>query len=203
MKVSSLACRAVVASMIASSLPGANRLVSAERNLNAASCSRLVDASDGSGNLLSLTLGRGGNDDTSVQESSSTYHEHGSFASTVEWYEDVCGDYSISCSHHECRLGLYFVPCKDDDAETTDEGANNDFSNHGFTTLQLQGTTELAFQGATTGLLECVENCDASSNTPNGVGLDQEFMEGFQLQNFDNSVQTLQAPTTKVSLMMG
>lgn len=199
----SLAYRAVVASLIASSLPG-YQLVSARslaelssRSLNADTCSQLVD-SDGSGHLLSLKFTKGENDGNNVQDSTRTYHEHGSFEATAEWYSDVCGDYSISCTHHECLMGLYFVPCKDADAETTDGG--NAFSNHGFTSLQLQGTTELAFQGATTSLLECVKNCDGI-NKAAGVGLDQEFMEGFQVQNFDNSVQTLQAGT-KVSLLL-
>ena len=203
----SLAYRAVLASMIASSLPG-YKLVSARslaelssRSLNADTCSQLVDSSDGSGHLLSLKLTKGENDATTVQETSTTHHEHGTFAATAEWYSDVCGDYSISCTHHECLMGLYFVPCKDADAETTDGG--NPFSTNGFTSLQLQGTTELAFQGSSTSLLECVENCDSLNKAfGSGVGLDQEFME-FQLGGFDNTVQTLshtkssKAPTTK------
>lgn len=201
----SLAYRAVLASLIASSLPG-YKLVSARslaelssRSLNADTCSQLID-SDGSGHLLSLKLTKGDNDGTTVQDTSSTFHEHGTFVATAEWYSDVCGDYSISCTHHECLMGLYFVPCKDADAETTDGG--NAFSTNGFTSLQLQGTTELAFQGATTSLLDCVENCDSLNKAAgSGVGLDQEFLEGgFQLQQFDGAVQTLQT-TTKVSTL--
>ena len=201
-----LAYRAVLASLVASCLPG-HQLVSARslleltsRSLTTDTCSQLVDATGGSGNLLSLKLTRGDNEATTVQDSSKTYHEHGTFAATAEWYSDVCGDYSISCTHHECLMGLYFVPCKDADAETTDGG--NAFSNNGFTSLQLQGTTELAFQGATTSLLECVRNCD-NVNQAGGVGLDAEFME---IQNFagDDTITVLaktpkapKAPTPK------
>ena len=192
--------RAILASLIASSLPE-YQLVSARklaelssRTLSADTCSQLVDASENSGHLLSLTLTRGGNDATTVQDSSSTYHEHGSFAATAEWYSDVCGDYSLSCTHHECSLGLYFVPCKkNDDYETTD-GGGNAFSINGFTSLQLQGTTELAFQGATPSLLECTVNCDNFLNKNGGsaIGLDTEMMEGeFLIENFDNKVETV------------
>ena len=118
-----LAYRAVLVSLVASSLPG-YQLVSARslleltsRSLTTNTCSQLVDAAGGSGNLLSLKLTRGDNEATTVQDSSTTYHEHGAFAATAEWYSDVCGDYSISCTHHECLMGLYFVPCKDGDAE--------------------------------------------------------------------------------------
>ena len=189
--------------MIASSLPG-YKLISARslaelssRSLNADTCSQLVDTSDGSGHLLSLKLTKGDNDATTVQDTSSTFHEHGTFAATAEWYSDVCGDYSISCTHHECLMGLYFVPCKDGDAETTDGG--NAFSTNGFTSLQLQGTTELAFQGATTSLLDCDSLNKAAGS---GVGLDQEFMEGFQMEQFSGAVQTLQAPTKVSTLYM-
>ena len=192
-----LAYRAVLVSLVASSLPG-YQLVSARslleltsRSLTTNTCSQLVDAAGGSGNLLSLKLTRGDNEATTVQDSSTTYHEHGAFAATAEWYSDVCGDYSISCTHHECLMGLYFVPCKDGDAETTDGG--NAFSNHGFTSLQLQGTTELAFQGATTSLLECIRNCD-NVNKFGSVGLDSEFME---IQNFAGDTITALAHSPK------
>lgn len=195
-----LAKRAFLASLIASSLPE-YQLVSARklaeltsRTLSADTCSQLVDASENSGHLLSLALTRGGNDATTVQDSSSTYHEHGSFAATAEWYSDVCGDYSLSCTHHECSLGLYFVPCrKNDDYETTD-GGSNAFSINGFTSLQLQGTTELAFQGATPSLLECTVNCDnfVNKNGGSAIGLDTEMMEGeFLIENFDKKVETV------------
>ena len=193
-----LAYRAVLASLVASSLPGGYQLVSARslleltsRSLTADTCSQLVDATGGSGNLLSLKLTRGDNEATTVQDSSETYHEHGTFAATAEWYSDVCGDYSISCTHHECLMGLYFVPCKDADAETTDGG--NAFSTHGFTSLQLQGTTELAFQGATTSLLECVRNCN-NVNKAAGVGLDAEY---YEIQNFSGGEVTVLAKSPK------
>ena len=192
-----LAYRAVLVSLVASSLPG-YQLVSARslleltsRSLTTDTCSQLVNAAGGSGNLLSLKLTRGDNEATTVQDSSTTYHEHGAFAATAEWHSDVCGDYSISCTHHECLMGLYFVPCKDGDAETTDGG--NAFSNHGFTSLQLQGTTELAFQGATTSLLECIRNCD-NVNKFGSVGLDSEFME---IQNFAGDTITTLANSPK------
>ena len=70
-----LAYRAVLASLVASSLPG-HQLVSARslleltsRSLTTDTCSQLVDATGGSGNLLSLKLTRGDNEATTVQDS--------------------------------------------------------------------------------------------------------------------------------------
>ena len=51
------------------------------------------------------------------------------------------------------------------------------------TSLNLQGTTELAFQGADTDLLACVDNCDAISSN---VDVDAEYLD-ILVRNFDNT----------------
>lgn len=197
----SVAHRVILASVIAAAAPelvsARRKLAQLSRSLSGDTCDQLVDSANGRGHLLSLKLTQGGNDSTNVQSAAKTYHEHGSFAATAEWYSDVCGDYSLSCSHHECLMGLYFVPCKDDNKYETTDGEANAFSINGFTSLQLQGTTELAFRGATSSLLECVANCDATKYSDGGAGgaggsvyLDTEL---FEVEWFDGTKDQVKA----------
>lgn len=135
---------------------------------------------------ISLNIQRRSNPpniDGNVMESSSTLHEHGTFEAQKEWFDErVGGEYSLSCIFHECKVLLYFHSIEDS-IETKET----------MTSLSLQGTTELAFQGADTDLLVCVDNCDAIGSN---IDVDAEYID-IQIRNFDNTESTVRVDRGK------
>jgi hypothetical protein len=173
--------------------PGGNGDSQKRRLLDTHQCALFQNSKDGF-NAIALDLKRRSNPDDGgkvMKESSASYHEHGVFSATEEWYNNVQGEYSLSCLHHECSLGLFFAPPgtpTDDYSDATrrrflEEGM------YGRTSLRLQGTTELAYQGPDSDMMVCVENCGAHANEPLSsvaVGVDAEVYEVVNLRGFDN-----------------
>jgi hypothetical protein len=125
-----------------------------------------------------------------VKDSSSSYHHHGSFQAKEEWFDGLDGEYSLECIHHECILGLYFgigasaaADCEADSCDTIYE--------KGVTSLKLQGTTELAYQGADPTMLACVENCGGDDGHA-VVDIDTEHAEMMTASQFDSSAVQVQ-----------
>lgn len=161
-------------------------------------------------NIISLNLERRSNppDTKYIKESSTSYHEHGMFLAQEQWFEGISGEYSLSCVHHECKLSFHFGigPSTSDSSSTMgkkrslhvhvvdDEVGRNGDNNHQImTSLNLQGTTELAFQGANTDLLVCIENCGEKDSTYNSqIEVDVEHYEAINLRNFDNTESLIQ-----------
>jgi len=134
---------------------------------------------------ISLDLKRHHNpsDNTYIADSTSSYHEHGSFVAQEEWFAGISGEYSLSCVHHECRLSFHFGV-----GPSTNEFSRRPNGEEQITSLSLQGTTELAFQGTDTDRLVCIENCggDNSTNKVN-VEIEAERYETINVRNFDNT----------------
>lgn len=156
--------------------------------------------------IMSLDLERRSNppDTKFIQKSGSSYHEHGEFWAQEEWFEGISGEYSLSCVHHECLLSFHFGigPSTSDSSSTTEkkrtlandeDGGDGDHSHQTMTSLSLQGTTELAFQGEHTDLLVCVENCGEMGSTYSSeIAVDAEHYESINLRNFDNTESLVQ-----------
>ena len=149
-------------------------------------------------NIMSLNLERRSNppDNKHVKDSSASYHEHGEFQSQEQWFEGISGEYSLSCVHHECKLFLYFgIGPSTNDFFSTRERRNllndeddKDGNDRMMTSLNLQGTTELAFQGPDVDMLVCIENCQVGGSTNNAkIEVDAEHYETINVRNFDNS----------------
>jgi hypothetical protein len=134
---------------------------------------------------ISLDLKRHHNpsDNTYIADSTSSYHEHGNFVAQEEWFAGISGEYSLSCVHHECRLSFHFGV-----GPSTNEFSRRPNGEEQITSLSLQGTTELAFQGTDTDRLVCIENCggDNSTNKVN-VEIEAERYETINVRNFDNT----------------
>ena len=156
-------------------------------------------------NIISLDLERLSNpmENKNVMNSSISYHEHGKFLAKERWFAGVQGEYSLSCLHHECKLSFHFGigPLNKDSTSTMKRRnlMNAVAENYETTSLFLQGTTELAYQGQATDMLVCIENCDVmvanlKGSGPSGssVKLDAEHIEAINLRAFDNSVSLLQ-----------
>lgn len=150
--------------------------------------------------------GAGSDSGGTLKDSTTTFHEHGSFQAREHWYQGVEGLYSLTCLFHECKMSFFFRIDDDGSAATTArrELLSDSGQEAEMTSLQLQGTTELAYEGAGTDRLVCVENCDVLGSAPvsrySGVGTDVEFFEEtISLRGFDNtkSVVELQQTTTK------
>ena len=155
---------------------------------------------------MSLDLERRSNppDTRFIQESGTSYHEHGVFSAQEEWFEGISGEYSLSCVHHECLLSFHFGigPSTSDSSSAKEkkrtlandeDGGDGDHSHHMMTSLNLQGTTELAFQGAHTDLLVCIENCGEMGSTYSSqIAVDAEHYESINLRNFDNTESQVQ-----------
>lgn len=149
--------------------------------------------------IMSLNLERRSNppENKHVKDSSTSYHEHGEFQAQEQWFEGVSGEYTLSCVHHECKLFFYFGigPSTDDFSSTTRERRNllndeggKDGNDQIMTSLNLQGTTELAFQGPDVEMLVCIENCQVGGSTYNAkIEVDAEHYETINVRNFDNS----------------
>ena len=171
-------------------------------------------------NIITLDLKRQPNPPTSnddgagsggggtLKDSTTTFHEHGSFQAREHWYQGVEGLYSLTCLFHECKMSFFFHVDDDGSAASTERNrrrrTRNLLSDSGqeaeMTSLQLQGTTELAYEGAGADRLVCVENCDALGSRYSGVGTDAEFFEEtIEVRGFDNtkSIVELQQTTTK------
>ena len=152
-------------------------------------------------NMMSLNLERRSNppDKTHVKDSSTSYHEHGKFQAQEQRFEGISGEYSLSCVHHECKLFFYFGigPSTRNDISSTTRGRRNlvygendeDGNNQMMTSLNLQGTTELAFQGQDVDMLVCIENCEEveGSTYDANIEVDAEHYETIKLRNFDNT----------------
>ena len=156
--------------------------------------------------IMSLDLERRSNppDTKFIKKSGSSYHEHGEFWAQEEWFEGISGEYSLSCVHHECLLSFHFGigPSTSDSSSTTEkkrtlandeDGGDGDHIHWPMTSLSLQGTTELAFQGEHTDLLVCVENCGEMGSTYSSeIAVDVEHYEAINLRNFDNTESLVQ-----------
>lgn len=59
--------------------------------------------------------GAGGSGGT-LKDSTTTFHEHGSFQAREHWYQGVEGLYSLTCLFHECKMSFFFRI--DDDGST-------------------------------------------------------------------------------------
>ena len=175
----------------------------ARRMQSAQECDLFREGVD-SFNIMSLNLERRSNppDNKHVKDSSASYHEHGEFQSQEQWFEGISGEYSLSCVHHECKLFLYFRigPSTNDFFSTTRERRNllndeggKDGNDRMMTSLNLQGTTELAFQGPDVDMLVCIENCQVGGSTYNAkIEVDAEHYESINLRNFDNTDRLVQ-----------
>ena len=175
---------------------GARRMQSAQE------CNLFREGVD-SFNIMSLNLVRRSNppDNKHVKDSSASYHEHGEFQSQEQWFEGISGEYSLSCVHHECKLFLYFgIGPSTNDFFSTRERRNllndeddKDGNDRMMTSLNLQGTTELAFQGPDVDMLVCIENCQVGDSTYNAkIEVDAEHYESINLRNFDNTDRLVQ-----------
>ena len=154
--------------------------------------------------IMSLNLERRSNppDNKYVKDSSTSYHEHGEFQAQEQWFEGISGEYSLSCVHHECKLFFYFGigPSTNDIFGKTGERRNllndeddKDGNDQIMTSLNLQGTTELAFQGPDVDMLVCIENCEVGGSTYNAkIEVDAEHYEAINLRNFDNTDRLVQ-----------
>ena len=134
-------------------------------------------------NQISLELERGANRQGDVMSTSASHHQHGTFKAREEWFDGLGGQYSVACVHHECLISLHFGTGPSAAAVT---GETN--GKRGATSLTLQGTTELAYQGQNTDRLVCVENCEniASVST---IETDAEYLEGtINVRAFDNNI---------------
>lgn len=115
------------------------------RKLVAPFCDVFRSGNDGF-NQISLTLEKRSNHPNTggnIQETASSHHEHGIFQARQDWFEEVKGEYSLSCIFHECKMSFFFEV----------EGGP-------MSSLSLQGTTELACEGASADMLRCVDHCD-------------------------------------------
>ena len=154
-------------------------------------------------NQISFDLKRRENSETSaggtIKSTSTSYHQHGTFKAKEEWFNDLGGEYSLSCVHHECLMSLHFrmVPSvgtsKDDNGKCGDGtcGGTTAESNgkRRMTSLVLQGTTELAYQGDDAKRLVCVENCENAASRSSNVETDAEYFERtINDRTFDNNV---------------
>ena len=177
-----------------------------DRRLQGAQECNLFREGTDSFTIMSLDLERRSNppDTKFIQESGTSYHEHGVFWAQEEWFEGISGEYSLSCVHHECVLSFHFGigPSTSDSSSTMEkkrtlandeDGGEGDRSHQPMTSLSLQGTTELAFQGAHTDLLVCIENCGEMGSTYSSpVAVDVEHSETINLRNFDNTESLVQ-----------
>ena len=174
----------------------------ARRTQSAQECSLFREGVD-SFNIMSLNLERRSNppDNKHVKDSSTSHHEHGEFKAQEQWFEGISGEYSLSCVHHECKLFFYFgIGPSNDFFGTTRERRNllndeddKDGNDQMMTSLNLQGTTELAFQGPDVDMLVCIENCEVGGSTYNSqIELDIEHYEAIKLRNFDNTDRLVQ-----------
>ena len=174
------------------------------RKLNNHRCDMFRKSVD-SFNIISLDLERRSNpmENKNVMKSSSSHHEHGEFSARERWFAGVQGKYSLSCLHHECKLSFHFgISPLNKDSSSTMKRRNliaAEAENYETTSLFLQGTTELAYQGQSTDMLVCIENCDVMTTDLKGSGpsdssvkLDAEHIEAINLRAFDNSVSLLQ-----------
>ena len=174
------------------------------RMQEAQECNLLREGAD-SFNILSLNLERRSNPPASkyMKKSSTSYHEHGEFKAQEQWFEGISGEYSLACVHHDCQLNLFFGigPSASGLFSTMKKQRNllNDEhdgeSNHQMmTSLNLQGTTELAFQGPGTDLLSCIENCGVGGSTykEDLIEVDAEYSETINVRNFDNTNSLVQ-----------
>ena len=132
------------------------------------------------------------NDRGAVQDTSSSYHHHGTFKAKEDWYDGMTGEYSLSCIHHECTMSLTFGIGGSENCENGSCGTSGSMSafakgEKGTTSLKLQGTTELAYQGADTSMLVCVENCEDDAGGP-AVNTDAEYVETISVRSFDNNI---------------
>ena len=106
----------------------------------------------------------------SIQDTASSHHEHGMFQARQEWFGEVKGEYSLSCIFHECKMSFFF--------EVKDGPMSS---------LNLQGTTELAYEGVSADMLRCVDHCDGIGG--DSVQVDSEFVT---VRNFDNTASRVQ-----------
>ena len=153
--------------------------------------------------------GAGGSGGT-LKDSTTTFHEHGSFQAREHWYQGVEGLYSLTCLFHECKMSFFFRI--DDDGSTATTARRELLSDSGqeaeMTSLQLQGTTELAYEGAGADMLVCVENCDVLGSAPvsrySGVGTDAEFFEEtINVRGFDNTKSVFELQQTSAKAAKG
>jgi len=168
-----------------------------------AGCNLFREGED-SFNIISLNLEWRFNPSGSkhLMDSSSTYHEHGEFQAQEEWFAGISGEYSLSCVHHECKLVFYFGigPSTKGFFSTTRDRREllaDDNDKDQMTSLYLQGTTELAYQGPDTDMLVCIENCEVEGSAYKAqaellVGLDAEHNEAINLRTFDNADSLVQ-----------
>ena len=175
------------------------------RMQEAQECNLFREGAD-SFNIISLNLERRSNppDPRYIKESRTSHHEHGVFWAQEQWFEGISGEYSLSCVHHDCILSFHFGigPSTSDSSSKSggkrnlvkDEDGRDEVHNHQVvTSLNLQGTTELAYQGADTDLLVCIENCGEMGSTYNSqIEVDAEHYEAINLRNFDNTESLVQ-----------
>ena len=175
------------------------------RMQEAQECKLLREGAD-SFNIISLNLERRSNplDTRYIKESRTSHHEHGVFWAQEQWFEGISGEYSLSCVHHDCILSFHFGigPSTSDSSSklgkkrnlVNDEDSRDRDHNHlVVTSLNLQGTTELAYQGADTDLLVCIDNCGEMGSTYNSqIEVDSEHNEAINLRNFDNTESLIQ-----------
>lgn len=175
------------------------------RMQEAQECNLFREGAD-SFNIISLNLERRSNppDPRYIKESRTSHHEHGVFWAQEQWFEGISGEYSLSCVHHDCILSFHFGigPSTSDPSSklgekrnlVKDEDDRDEIHNHQVvTSLNLQGTTELAYQGADTDLLVCIENCGEMGSTYNSqIEADAEHYEAINLRNFDNTESLVQ-----------
>lgn len=168
-------------------------------------CPLLREGAD-SFTIISLNLERRSNPpgkNKHVKDSSTSYHEHGEFQAQEQWFEGISGEYTLSCVHHDCKLFFYFGigPSTNDISSTrrerrnllNDEDDNKDGNDQMMTSLNLQGTTELAFQGSDVDMLVCIENCEVGGSTYDAkIEVDAEHYEAINLRNFDNTDRVVQ-----------
>ena len=175
------------------------------RMQEAQECKLLREGAD-SFNIISLNLERRSNppDTRYIKESRTSHHEHGVFWAQEQWFEGISGEYSLSCVHHDCILSFHFGigPSTSDSSSklgkkrnlvNDEDGRGGDHNHQMVTSLNLQGTTELAYQGADTDLLVCIENCGEMGSTYNSqIEVDSEHYEAINLRNFDNTESLVQ-----------
>mmetsp|Transcript_14522 Transcript_14522/g.41811 ORF Transcript_14522/g.41811 Transcript_14522/m.41811 type:complete len:480 (-) Transcript_14522:175-1614(-) len=158
-------------------------------------CVRFQSGKD-SFDQMTIVLEELPNDGGNVQDSSTTHHRHGIFKAKEEWFEGLKGQYSLTCIHHECIMLLLFSSADCEAGACDSSESRNLFANgeKGVTSLKLQGTTELAYQGADIDMLVCVENCDAGGSD---INMDAEFTEVINVRAFDNHIVQVHSSHSK------
>lgn len=147
--------------------------ITGSRKLVAPFCDVFRSGDDGFAQI-SLTLEKRSNHPNPggiIQDTASSHHEHGMFQARQDWFGEVKGEYSLSCSFHECKMSFFF------------EAKDGPMSS-----LNLQGTTELAYEGVSADMLRCVDHCDGV-DALNSVQVDSEFVT---VRNFDNTASRVQ-----------